>query len=394
MRTTVPPESCEVSDVVVDDRGFFNFTPFEMFLVGTSVCLVQFFVAMTHGLMAGESDFGVFLATTKRFTDGATMYASQQVDFTPPAFHIVLIPLTYLDSRLAFVLWTAANTIAAVFVVRTCLRALPGGWKHRWVVAAWVANAAGVQMTVRLGQVSWLVALLVLPAWLAARSSRHWAAGLSMGVAMAFKPFLLVGVLVFLVRRQWRMLAASVIAAAASCSASIILCGWTPFRDWLMNLTLTPDPAYATHALNSSWLALIARLGLPALSATVCSILTVVVMMWRVRRANEDEAWLLLLLSAILASPMGWVYYQPLLIGPVLALTLNGRLKLPRWVRLASVVPTLRSTQFQLSGPLLAATLGSIYFWACLGLFAVVGMRRTPDEGVDMVVASATEAAA
>ncbi len=96
-------------------------------------------------------------------------------------------------------------------------------------------------------------------------------------------------------------------------------------------------------------------------------------MLWRVRSSDEDTAWLLLLLAAILASPVGWVYYQPLLVGPGVALALSGRFPQFRWIAVTCVVPGLRTTLFQ-GSPLVALTLGSVYFWGLLAAF--VGLLR------------------
>src|SRR5262245_16548447 len=207
-------------------------------------------------------------------------------------------------------------------------------------------------MTLRLGQGSWMVALLVTCAWLAARSSRPLVAGAWAGVAIAFKPFLLVALPVFLVRRQWNSVVSCVLTTGATCALSVLLFGREAFVDWLENLRVVPDPVFATHFLNASWVALVSGANVPYLGWLILSAATIVVMLRRVRTLDEDESWLLLLLAAILASPVGWVYYQPILIGPGVALALDGRLKHLRWIALTCVVPALGKNLFQ-QGPMI-----------------------------------------
>src|SRR5262249_38051930 len=147
--------------------------------------LVQFAAAFIYGIVPGQMDFAIFQQTMRRFLDGQRMYSTGSVDSTPPVFHLLLLPVARLDPRIGFVLWTGANVAVAWLVFRIVLRGLPDAWTRRWVIAAWVVNCAGAQMALRLGQVSWLLALVVTAAWLAARSSRWVSAGVWTGIAIA-----------------------------------------------------------------------------------------------------------------------------------------------------------------------------------------------------------------
>jgi Glycosyltransferase family 87 len=337
-------------------------------IIGVAGVILQVYLAFRFGV-ASESDFAIFQGSTARFLDGSRMYSPEAFDFTPPVFHVLLLPLAHLDPQLGYLIWTAVNVAIACIVFHVVLRAVPGAWTRRHLIAAWVVNAAGVQMALRLGQVSWMVALLVTCAWIAARSSRPLVAGAWAGVAIAFKPFLLVAVPVFVVRRQWKSVASSVLTIGASCALSVLLFGREPFVDWLGNLRVVPDPVFATHFLNASWVAFVSRANGPYLVGIILSAATIVVMLWRVRTSDEDESWLLLMLAAILASPVGWVYYQPILLGPVVALALGGRLKHLRWVAVTCVVPALGKNLFQQGPMIVALTLGSVYFWGLLTVF-------------------------
>ena len=339
-------------------------------IIGVAAAILQVYGAFRFGV-ASESDFAIFQGTTARFLDGSRMYSPESFDFTPPVFHVLLLPLAHLDPGLAYLIWTAVNVAIACTVFHMVLRAVPGAWTRRNLIAAWVVNAAGVQMTLRLGQVSWIVALLVTCAWIAARSSRPLVAGAWAGLAIALKPFLLVAVPVFVVRRQWKSVLSCALTATASCALSVLLFGREAFADWLGNLRVVPDPVYATHFLNASWVAFVSRANGPYLAAMILSAATIVVMLWRVRTSDEDESWLLLLLAAILASPVGWVYYQPLLLGPGVALALGGRLKHLRWIALTCIVPALGKDLFQHGPMIVALTFGSVYFWGLLTVFLV-----------------------
>ena len=372
-------------------RSFFHLDAVKGLIIGVSAILLQVYLAFRFGV-ATESDFAIFQGTTARFLDGSPMYSPEAVDFTPPVFHVLLLPFAHVDPRVGYLIWTAINVAIACMVFQLVLRVVPGAWTQRYVIGAWVVNAAGVQMTLRLGQVSWMVALLVTCAWLAARSSRPLVAGAWAGVAIAFKPFLLVAVPVFVVRRQWKSVAACLLTTGASCALSVLLFGREAFVDWLGNLRVVPDPVFATHFLNASWVAFVSRANGSYLAGLILSAATIAVMLWRVRTTDEDESWLLLLLAAILASPVGWVYYEPILIGPAVALALTGRLKHLRWVALTCVVPALGKNLFQ-GGPMIVAlTIGSVYFWGLLTVFLEGATQPEPECAVRPAVSNALEA--
>lgn len=349
----------------------------EWVIVGVVFAVVQFCTAFVYGVTPSALDFSIFLRTTERFLEGLRMYSADAFDFTPPLFHVLLLPLAHTDARLAFVAWTLANVGIAWLVFMRVVQNVPDAWPRRWMIAAWMVNAAGVQMTIRLGQVSWLVALLVTGAWLAARSSRWIPAGVWAGVAIAFKPFLLVVIPVFVVRKQWKALAVCVPTLLACCGLGVLLFGRLALTDWLGNLGATPEPTYATHFLNASWVGVTARAHLPYVLGAVFAALTICTMLWRVRSGDEDEAWLLLLITAMLASPMGWVYYQPMLLGPVVALAVRGRLVHFRWIALTCVAPPLGKTLFQTGPTIVSVTLGSVYFWGLLLAFVDL-LHREP----------------
>jgi hypothetical protein len=69
------------------------------------------------------------------------------------------------------------------------------------------------------------------------------------------------------------------------------------------------------------------------------------------------------------------VYYQPIFVGPAVALALGGRLKHLRWVVLTCVIPGLGKNLFQHGPMIVALTIGSVYFWGLLTVF-IEGARQ------------------
>ncbi len=363
------------------DIGLFAFTPKEAVIVGLAAAVVQVGKAIAR-VSPADVDFAIFHLTTQRFLNGVRMYSGEHVDFTPPLFHALIWPLATLDARSAFIVWTLANLALAWLVMRIILHEVPDVWaRHRyWMLAACVVNAAGVQATLRLGQVSWLVAIMIACAWRAARSSRWAAVGCWTGLAIAFKPFLLLALPVFLVRRRWTAVAVCLPAIALSCFIGIAVFGWTSFTDWIGNLRTVPGPKYLTYFLNASWPGVAARAHLPPIFAIVGSGVLVAVLLWRVRFANEDDSWLLLLIASLLVSPLGWIYYQPMLIGPALAVVISGRIPHPWWFTAAWMFPPIGRTFLQQESVAVAVSLGSIYFWGLFAAFVVLAIAARADD--------------
>jgi hypothetical protein len=122
------------------------------------------------------------------------------------------------------------------------------------------------------------------------------------------------------------------------------------------------------------WLAAAAVVGLASL--------------WRAHKPSHDGAgeidrtFLLFSLAALLASPLGWIYYGWLFAGPALAVMLDwwGGEAPRRWLVIALIagvcwpLPAARLFQPYALG---TVTFGSIYFWSILVMWGalIVGNR-------------------
>ena len=107
-------------------------------------------------------------------------------------------------------------------------------WPHRNVrlLVASTFLAAGVGATVRLGQLSWWLALSVTIAWRAARQKRSVVAGFWLGLAIGVKPFLLLLFPIVAIRREMVIAIVATVTALASLAAGVVPHGWPSARDW------------------------------------------------------------------------------------------------------------------------------------------------------------------
>jgi hypothetical protein len=349
-------------------------------------------------------DFGIFDRSSRLLRDGASLYEPERdssgatverpLNLNPPHFHLVLLALTPFAPVTAFAVWLAVSLVALVWTIALIRRALP---LHVWglaLLASLIVVSPAMHSTLMTGQVGVLLLLPFTLAWLAARAGRDTAAGVWLGLCAGIKPFLLLFAVALIVQRRWRSTVAMGIAIAAMFACGAALVGVAAYADWIRQLG---GVTWAEHYMNASLLGLLERtfsatpwgrhplMDIPGAirplwviaTGTVCAL---TYLSWRSTR-DVDRLFLMTGAAMLLVSPLGWVYYLWFLMPPLAALLAEpGRLsRREAWLLaigliLLFVPPPLPWRSF-VSGSL-TATLGSIYSWGLLVLWA--GARRSP----------------
>jgi alpha-1,2-mannosyltransferase len=367
------------------------------------------------------NDFGKFYYAARLFLAGEDMYGPNPatsmyvgpglehefLNVNPPHFHLLLLPLAPLAPMTALVIWAIASLAALAFCLRLIVREL--GVRLTPARVLWSALAllsfAATGAVVITGQLSFFLMVPVTLAWVNARRARWPHAGVWMGLAMSVKPFLLIFVPYFLLRRQWRAAGYAVVTVAAAFGVGRAVFGMEAHEGWgralagtdwpwaamngsllgMLSRSLRPSP-YFTPA----WLApeLVRPLWLTGALAILSSTLWVSV---RDRSdSSVDRGYALLLLGSLLVSPLGWVYYLWLPLGPVAALAAawaSRRVtdRLLGWRNLilglavpGLVCPLILTTALQPS-PWATVSMGSAYFWGTTFLWCALAIDRFAD---------------
>jgi alpha-1,2-mannosyltransferase len=218
--------------------------------------------------------------------------------------------------------------------------------------------------------------------WWCWRRDRWLAGSVAYGLALGLKPFLGVFLLWLLITRRWRAAAVSAGVAALSFAIGMAAYGIDVSRAWIQALT---DVTWTDAVMNASLQGILVRaltdspsspttplVTLPALAAPLVlggSVVIVVITLLRTRRQHIDQSWMPLMASALLASPLGWLYY----IWWVLPGPRPSRLLLESPLLWIPMIVTAASEP----GGWWAVTLGSVYFW---GLFTL-WLTRISKEG-------------
>jgi alpha-1,2-mannosyltransferase len=390
-------------------------------LLGWNVALV---LVMERGI--ARSDFGKLHASARAYLAGRDMYDLgpatlspvrgmtgevlhyiQFLNLNPPHFHLILLPLAPLPPRWALVVWGIVSLGCLALSLRLIAReagiALTP-WRRRLAALA-LLSFAGLGAVAVTGQVSFILLLPVTLAWIRARRGDWAEAGVYLGVAMSVKPFLAIFLPYLVLRRRFVALGTAVGAGAGAFLVGLGVFGWGAHRSWIAGLSAV---SWEWVAMNASVLGFLKRVLAPSMyyeplleapglvapiwllmSGTIGAVsLAVAAADWGDRAV--DRGFGLLLLAALLISPLGWTYYWWLALGPVVAVVGSwwwGRDARPerppasntgRWRRalLLAAVPGLfwplpATIAFQPSA-WATVLIGSAYFWATLALWAAL----------------------
>jgi hypothetical protein len=374
-----------------------------------------FFVVVAFESMP-RNDFGRPLMATQLFLRGNDMYGETEAvryqykptkiihlwDLNPPHSHLLYIPLAVMPSSLALAAWFAVSGLCLYGSIQIIVSELGIELTPRrlwWLVIGLLSfSAMGIALVT--AHISFPMTLVVTLAWRDARHGRWGKAGCWLGLVLSIKPFLLIFVPYLVLKCCWRGLAALGLTIAAAFLLGLVVFGVESHHSWLRMLSRADS--WAWLPLNASLYGMISRLFIqnpmftsiatldPGVVRTAWLVLGIpagIVALLRTLadpiREGADRAFAILLVSAVLLSPLGWIYYFWLPMGPVAAIAYgwgaertrraggasgligspSGNLFLVSMAGMAC--PTFLVTSFQPSA-LATLLVGCIPFWSLL----------------------------
>jgi hypothetical protein len=339
-----------------------------------------------------RTDFAIFYRSALAWRMGGTMYPGDHVNLNPPAVAVAYAPFTYVSTRTAQTIFTLLGVACVVVSSRWITEASPR--TPSLVLASIVLAVDAGWINLWLEQEGLLLMLVVTAAWIADREHRDLSAGAWAGLAIYAKPFLAVLILYWVWRRRWRRIGMTFATGSVLLLLGAALAGPASYVSWWRSLGLAPAP-YAP--LNASLLGLWSRTFFgsefaPALIRQPVPVLitawslSLVALLWAISRRiaadrdHVDRAWALVLIGSLLASPLGWIYYLPIVAGPLLGCVGGVISWACVWVSLgillifrSEVLVTLHTSAVG------AIVLGSIHFWVLLLLLiaALIGVPES-----------------
>jgi hypothetical protein len=391
--------------------------------IGAAVLRGQWQLSKTTIEETDAQDFGIFYASVRHAVEGKGLYAplpprrqppyhSGQLNLNLPHTNLFFLPLALLTQRQGLLAWGVASLLVFAWSTSASLRAL----RWRLPAVAWVAlvvyllawgPAAAFSLTLQL---SFLLMGPVTASWLAARQGRSTATGAWLGIAASAKPFLLLVVLYLALRRDVRALRAFAVVSLLFALAGLLVFGPHSYLDWASQLSRV---SWASHYMNASLGGMAERLfghgsyglgDMPWVRIVALPLVSIAIAALSLRAAvrpsrsavGEDHAWAVLLLVAILLSPLGWVYYLWIALWPVAATIGHQHPWRHPSVRDWWLVPGLggwlwfrRMATWGQPSALATAVFMSMYFWALLSLWWwCLGTRALDTRGSEVETGS------
>lgn len=291
-----------------------------------ALCLTGAALWFFFGPGAQRNDFYARYQEGIAWRTGGPLYeAIPSVNTHAPSITLlVFAPLSRLPYPVAQIIVTGLNVIAVALSLGLVRRAL--GLSRPafvWLMGLLLASQSMFQHWA-MGQFIGVLMYPMTRAWLAYRAGALVTAGSWMAPVIAMKPpFALAAIL--LPAPVW--VTAGILSAAGS-ALTVPFTGWQPWQEWL---DAGSAVTWIARPFNASLWGLAARIQLGhtgelALAdlapAGVLLVLAAAVLLASrvVREADPDRRFLLAGLWSVLASPLGWAYYLPMLLGPMTAL--------------------------------------------------------------------------
>lgn len=276
-------------------------------------------------------DFDVYRSGGRAVLDGVTLYEGSfavggiSLPFTyPPLSALVFVPLAVLPTAVGEVLFTlvslAALALTVVIVLASLAREAGRTLPRRtlWAVGGGVALLGTwmwpVASTLEFGQVNILLMLLVVADLLLPRTP--WPRGTLIGLAAALKLTPAVFGLYFLVHRQWREAATSLVSGLGFSAVAWVVLPTDSRQYWTETVSDPTRIGGLAYSANQSWRGMVARFtGDPVqtrvwLILAVVTVVAVAVVMARQLAVGAVTAAVCTnALLGLLASPVSWAHH-------------------------------------------------------------------------------------
>ena len=179
-------------------------------------------------------DFGVFYESARSAQPEDGTLPSPNLN--PPHFSYLLRPLTWVDLPRAFVAWLAMSALALLMSIAVIVRTTELRSGSIVAVSAFLYAASPTVATLLTGQVGLVLLLPFTIAWASARQHRYVSAGAWIGICASVKPFFLLFVPYFVVRRQAGAAVASLVPIVVLFGIGVAYYGVDAYRIWIDDL--------------------------------------------------------------------------------------------------------------------------------------------------------------
>lgn len=354
------------------------------------------FCERTFVLRYGQSDFFVFYEAVRFYFSGQDLYSSYIINngvgymreagnLNAPFLTLMLLPLAVFNYGQAFAIWSVILTGCLLVGGYLALRPFPQWHKRTLSILLLFLLFFPNLQTLIYGQISPVLFVFVVLAWLWAREKKDIPAGICIGLACTLKLFCGLFLIYFLCLKRLRLFITAGLTFLVTSLLAWLVFGWKAYLSYYHSIQ---GIFWYAGTWNVSFHGFFLRLlsneehnvpfivapHLAAIFTWVCSGLLMAFLIWTWRKEGEqqfDRGFSLVIVSMLLLSPLSWIYYFPLLLIPYLVLVSEKN----DWVHLGAFLLLFASMKL----PLLVLASGikttSQIFWTGgVGFYILLGM--------------------
>ena len=371
------------------------------------IILVAYFKrTVVAGCVYGASDFFKFYESALFYFSGQDIYSSDIIELrgvgsatstwvtangnlNPPFFTLLLLPLHFFNYAKAYQVWNMVSTGLFLVGAYLALRPFPQWHKNTLPIIALFALYLPNSATLAYGQITSVLLVVLVLAWLLARKNKDISAGVFIGLACAIKLFCGLFLIYFLCLKRFRVIVSALLTILATLLIGIYVFG---LQSYLSYHTVLSTVNWYAASWNVSFYGFFTRIfsniehNIPLVIAPslvniftiLCSFPLIVYLVWGWKKwGNQqfDIGFSLVLVSMLLLSPLGWTYYFPVLIIAYLVLIAEGDWKIHLGCCFLLFISTLTGNLQRtpmIKTKLQVLLLGGAGFYALLGLLGLL----------------------
>jgi len=257
-----------------------------------------------------------------------------------PLMAYLFVPLSNLPKEMAGAVFFVIGYVSLIPLGYLLIKnAHLDGWKL-WLMIAILALNGSLDYSIKMGNNTHVVALIMLIAILSYQRGREWLAGILLGINGLIKIPLIIPAGYFLIRRRWWVVGGGILVAGLVLVASRLIIPNSLNRQWMDSCLLAnagnPMPAYNNQSITgvlareiipgSHFFEWIPQTPTPAfqvvsrvaLGIVILPVVLVLFYRWRLPRSPSEVIleFCIVLACSILISPISWTHYFAFLLIP------------------------------------------------------------------------------
>ena len=171
----------------------------------------------------------------------------------PPFVAVLFTALTMLPERSAFIVFSLLSIFAYLILVRLCLQDTQLTPEISSLALAYLLVWNPIYSTLAHGQLSAILALLIIQGWIFARSSKQKLGGVLLGLATLIKLFPLLPLVIFYPLGYKRAFWSGIATVIIGLIFSIVIVGQRDIQEFFLRVASANFVEYRTHPLNYSF---------------------------------------------------------------------------------------------------------------------------------------------